>query len=244
MFSDEDIVEVVKYIEDGNPFIPGEPLKSKLIEMLKELRQIRQQKPTGYTICSLNCSDGEDHISPGNFNVSLVAVGPDKIQVIKALRQLILGLGLKEGKDIVDGCNGQDRPILKSGVVIEEAQKIANALAKVGALVAIDEDNREWAASAEDRFDVVLADAGHYKIMIIKIVREHTGLGLKECKDLVENVFFNQYWTTTQLYERGRFLARRMRREAAEALRKDLEEHGAKAWLVDPRGQKWARLQV
>ena len=37
-----------------------------------------------------------------------------------------------------------------------------------------------------DRFDVVLKEAGAKKIQVIKVVRELTGLGLKEAKDLVD----------------------------------------------------------
>ena len=44
------------------------------------------------------------------------------------------------------------------------------------------------AAAAEEKteFNVVLADAGEKKIQVIKVVRELTGLGLKEAKDLVD----------------------------------------------------------
>ncbi len=41
-------------------------------------------------------------------------------------------------------------------------------------------------AEAKDSFDVVLAEAGAEKIKVIKVVREVTGLGLKEAKDLVD----------------------------------------------------------
>ena len=46
----------------------------------------------------------------------------------------------------------------------------------------------EGAAAAEEKteFDVVLTDAGASKLGVIKVVREITGLGLKEAKDLVE----------------------------------------------------------
>jgi len=44
----------------------------------------------------------------------------------------------------------------------------------------------EAAAEAKDAFDVVLTAAGDKKIQVIKAVREITGLGLKEAKDLVE----------------------------------------------------------
>ncbi|MDO5331830.1 MAG: 50S ribosomal protein L7/L12 [Bacillota bacterium] len=42
------------------------------------------------------------------------------------------------------------------------------------------------AAAEKDSFDVILADAGAEKIKVIKVVREITGLGLKEAKDLVD----------------------------------------------------------
>ena len=43
------------------------------------------------------------------------------------------------------------------------------------------------AEEAKDEFDVVLAEVGAEKIKVIKVVRELTGLGLKEAKDLVDN---------------------------------------------------------
>ena len=45
------------------------------------------------------------------------------------------------------------------------------------------------AAAAEEKtdFDVILSDVGANKIAVIKVVREITGLGLKEAKDLVDN---------------------------------------------------------
>lgn len=42
------------------------------------------------------------------------------------------------------------------------------------------------AAEEKDEFDVVLASAGEKKVNVIKVVRELTGLGLKEAKDLVD----------------------------------------------------------
>ena len=43
------------------------------------------------------------------------------------------------------------------------------------------------AAEEKTEFDVILANAGSEKIKVIKVVRELTGLGLKEAKDLVDN---------------------------------------------------------
>ena len=42
------------------------------------------------------------------------------------------------------------------------------------------------AAEEKTEFDVILADAGSSKVVVIKVVREITGLGLKEAKDLVD----------------------------------------------------------
>ena len=64
------------------------------------------------------------------FTVVLVATGANKINVIKAVRE-VTSLGLKEAKDLVDGA---PKPV-KEGVSKEEAEKIKAALEKVGAKV-------------------------------------------------------------------------------------------------------------
>ena len=72
------------------------------------------------------------------------------------------------------------------------------------------------AAAAEEKteFDVILAAAGANKVAVIKAVRGATGLGLKEAKDLVESAPAN--------------LKEGVSKEEAEALKKELEEAGAK----------------
>ncbi|MGC8633706.1 MAG: 50S ribosomal protein L7/L12 [Candidatus Limnocylindrales bacterium] len=66
------------------------------------------------------------------FTAILSAVGPNKIPVIKVVRELT-GLGLKEAKDLVDGA---PRPV-KEAVSKEEAAKIKAALSEQGATVDI-----------------------------------------------------------------------------------------------------------
>lgn len=66
------------------------------------------------------------------FDAILTEVGAEKIKVIKVVRELT-GLGLKEAKEVVDNA---PRPI-KEGVSKEEAQKIAEKMAEVGAKVTI-----------------------------------------------------------------------------------------------------------
>ena len=76
------------------------------------------------------------------------------------------------------------------------------------------------AAAAEDEkteFDVILKDAGAEKIKVIKVVREITGLGLKEAKALVEGAPKN--------------IKEGVSKEEAEAIKAKVEEQGAKVTL-------------
>jgi large subunit ribosomal protein L7/L12 len=66
------------------------------------------------------------------FTAILTEIGPNKIPVIKVVRELT-GLGLKEAKDLVDGA---PKPV-KEGVNKDEAAKIKAALEEVGAKVEI-----------------------------------------------------------------------------------------------------------
>ena len=73
------------------------------------------------------------------------------------------------------------------------------------------------AAAEKTEFDVVLADAGAEKIKVIKVVREITGLGLKEAKDAVDGA------PTT--------LKEGISKDDAEKIKAQLEEVGAKVEL-------------
>ena len=67
------------------------------------------------------------------FDVVLKDAGAEKIKVIKAVREVVSGLGLKEAKDIVEGAP----KTLKEAVSKEEAEKIKAKFAEVGATVEI-----------------------------------------------------------------------------------------------------------
>lgn len=72
------------------------------------------------------------------------------------------------------------------------------------------------AAAAEEKteFDVILTDSGDKKINVIKVVREVTGLGLKEAKDAVEKTPFT--------------VKEGIKKEDADAIKAKFEEAGAK----------------
>ena len=67
------------------------------------------------------------------FDVVLKEAGAEKIKVIKVVREVVSGLGLKEAKEIVDGAP----KTLKEGVSKDEAEKIKAKFAEVGATVEI-----------------------------------------------------------------------------------------------------------
>src|SRR3954467_9923478 len=70
---------------------------------------------------------------------------------------------------------------------------------------------------AKSTFDVVLKAAGDKKIQVIKVVRAHTGLGLKEAKDLVEGA--------------PKTVKENLPKDEAEKIKKELEEQGASVEL-------------
>ena len=75
------------------------------------------------------------------------------------------------------------------------------------------------AAAAEEKteFDVVLADAGAEKIKVVKVVKDITGLGLKEAKDMVDGA--------------PKTIKEAASKEEAEEIKAKLEEVGAKVEL-------------
>ena len=85
------------------------------------------------------------------------------------------------------------------------------------AVVAAGDAGAAAGAAEKTEFDVVLADAGAEKIKVIKVVREITGLGLKEAKEAVDGA-------PTTLKEGAS-------KEDAEKIKAQLEEVGAKVEL-------------
>ena len=66
-----------------------------------------------------------------SFDVELTSAGSSKIKVIKAVREVVSGLGLKEAKELVDGAP----KVIKEGASKEEAEDIKAKLEEAGASV-------------------------------------------------------------------------------------------------------------
>jgi len=89
---------------------------------------------------------------------------------VKALAEQLVGLTVKEVQELAD--------VLKADYGIEPA----------AAAVVVASGDGGGAAAAEEKtaFDVILVSGGASKLTVVKIVKELTGLGLKEAKDLVD----------------------------------------------------------
>ena len=90
---------------------------------------------------------------------------------VKALAEQLVGLTVKEVQELAD--------FMKSEYGIEPA---------AAAVVVSGDAGGAGAAAAEEKtsFDVILKSAGASKLNVVKIVKDLTGLGLKEAKDLVD----------------------------------------------------------
>lgn len=93
---------------------------------------------------------------------------------------------------------------------VSAAAPLAVAAAPVGA-------QAEAAEEEKDEFDVVLTGPGEKKIQVIKVVREITGLGLKEAKELVDNA--------------PKPVKEKIGKDEAEAIKAKIEEAGGSVEL-------------
>ena len=113
--------------------------------------------------------------------------------------EVIKGLSVLELNDLVKACEEEFGVSAAAGVVVA-------AGAAAGA-----------AAEEETEFDVELTEAGANKVKVIKVVREITGLGLKEAKEVVDGA--------PKVVKEG------ASKEEAEEIQKKLEAEGAKVTL-------------
>ena len=113
--------------------------------------------------------------------------------------EVIKGLSVLELNDLVKACEEEFGVSAAAGVVV--------AAAGAGAA----------AAEEKTEFDVELTEAGDQKVKVIKVVREITGLGLKEAKDVVDGA--------------PKVVKEQASKAEAEEIKKKLEEVGAKVTL-------------
>ena len=120
--------------------------------------------------------------------------------------------------EILDAISGMT--VLELSELIKEMEeKFGVSAAAAAVAVAAPAAGGAGAAAAEEQteFNVILTEVGANKVSVIKAVREITGLGLKEAKDLVDGA--------PKPVKEG------IAKDDAEAAKKKLEEAGAKAEL-------------
>ena len=87
---------------------------------------------TGVVVAAAGAGAGAAEEEKTEFDVELTEVGPNKVKVIKVVRE-VTGLGLKEAKDVVDGAP----KVLKQGASKEEANDIKAKLEAEGAKITL-----------------------------------------------------------------------------------------------------------
>lgn len=115
---------------------------------------------------------------------------------VKAIAETLVNLTVKEVQELAT--------VLKDEYGIEPA----------AAAVVVSAGGGADAAAAKTSFDVILLEAGAAKLGVVKLVKDLTGLGLKEAKDLVDGA--------PKPVKEG------IAKEEAESIKKALEEAGAK----------------
>ena len=86
----------------------------------------------GVVVAAAGAAAGEAAEEKTDFDVELTEVGPNKVKVIKVVRE-VTGLGLKEAKEVVDGAP----KVLKEAATMEEAEDIKAKLEAEGAKVTL-----------------------------------------------------------------------------------------------------------
>ena len=108
---------------------------SEFIKRFEERYGVTAAAPVAAAAAPANSGGGEAAAAPEEqteFTATLTEIGPNKIPVIKVVRELT-GLGLKEAKDLVDAAP----KAVKEGVTRDEAEKIKAALEEQGGKVEI-----------------------------------------------------------------------------------------------------------
>ena len=115
---------------------------------------------------------------------------------VKSIAETLVNLTVKEVQELAT--------VLKDEYGIEPA----------AAAVVVAGGGGGEAAAAKTSFDVILLEAGAAKLGVVKVVKDLTGLGLKEAKDLVDGA--------------PKAIKEGIAKEEAESIKKALEEAGAK----------------
>ncbi len=117
--------------------------------------------------------------------------------------------------EIIDAI--KELTVLELNDLVKACEEEFGVSAAAGVVVAAAGGDGAGAAEEKTEFDVELTEIGSEKVKVIKVVRELTGLGLKEAKELVDTA--------------PKMVKEAVSKEEAEDVKKRLEEVGAKVTL-------------
>lgn len=119
------------------------------------------------------------------------------------------GVSREQVKDFI-----KNMTLMDAAALVKELEEELGVSAAAPVAVAAVGGGPAAAVEEKTEFNVILAEAGEKKIQVIKVVRELTGLGLKEAKDLVDGA--------------PKTVKEAVAKAEAETIKKKLEEQGAK----------------
>ena len=118
-------------------------------------------------------------------------------------------------QEIIDAI--KELTVLELNDLVKACEEEFGVSAAAGVVVAAAAGDGAAAAEEKTEFDVELTEVGPNKVKVIKVVREATGLGLKEAKDLVDSA--------------PKMVKEAVSKEEAEEVKSKLEAEGAKATI-------------
>ena len=158
----------IKYdaVKDSNS-----KLQSQIESLQEKVRNLSVQLES-----ALNAPDSKNKNT--KFIVRLTDVGSNKLQLVLALRDS-LGVGLKEAKDLADNVPTD----LPGTFSFDEKENVCRYIEEAGGRC-----EARFDADENEKFIVRLTDVGSFKLQLVLALRDSLGVGLKEAKDLADNV--------------------------------------------------------
>lgn len=196
---------------------------SRLEKLIEDLRHwlkssfttpIQQPAPPAPPAPPTPHSQTQPTLEAGVFDVILQDPGPLKLAATKLTKELS-GLGLKEAKELVDNTPCVILREISSQQAVAIREQFAELEAKVTIAISTVSNNRTDKAQP---YAVRLDLHGDNKLSVVKVMKETTGLGLKEAKELVD------FAPST--------IIRGVTKDAACYIKEQLESIGAKASII------------
>jgi large subunit ribosomal protein L7/L12 len=106
---------------------------SELVKMMEETFGVSAAAPVALAAAAGPAAEAAPAEEKDSFDVMLAEVGPNKISVIKVVREIVPGLGLKEAKDLVESAPAA----VLQGATKDDAEKAKTKLEEAGATAAL-----------------------------------------------------------------------------------------------------------